>query len=208
MAFYTWKKFENPSTGWLASKTTGWTADSFSGGLEVDFSSVGPAGTKAIRVQISQSGTVGSIYHRKSGDTNISNTPNTSSEFSHRIMGSADGVAQTVIWLSSDYKAQFAVTNTGTDLYIAYPMDHMGCPEPFRINNGFYLKEYADGWEYSPVGKKIDQAKLDAGFKIVDIIPQSIRDKEPGEKDWVPTKSALELKVEELEQRLNALEVK
>jgi len=39
----------------------------------------------------------------------------------------------------------------------------------------FYLKEYSDGVEYSPVGKEVEQKKLDAGFVIVDEIPQSIR---------------------------------
>lgn len=73
----------------------------------------------------------------------------------------------------------------------------------------WYLKEYPDGGvEYSPVGKRIDQSKLDAGFEIVDEIPQRIRDKEPGGKDWIPPKSPLESKIEELEQRIAELEIK
>lgn len=125
MAFYTWKKFEDPSTGWLASKTTGWTADSFSGGLEVDFSSVVPAGTKAVRVQITQISTRDNVYWRKSGDTNISNTPDASTEYSHLLHGSLDYRMVCTLWLSSDYKVQFAVDNINTDLYIAYPVEYL-----------------------------------------------------------------------------------
>ncbi len=73
----------------------------------------------------------------------------------------------------------------------------------------FYLKEYPDGGvEYSPVGKRIDQSKLDAGFEIVDEIPQRIRDKEPGGKDWIPPEDPRDAKLRELEQRLADLEAR
>ena len=127
--FFTWHKVADPTVGWLASKTTGWTADSFSGGLEVDFSAVVPVGTKAVRVAIRSDTTSGYWYWRKSGDSNISNTPNASSEYSHGIAHPTAGAAkqeQYVIWLSSAYKADFAVTDTGTDLYIAYPVEWLG----------------------------------------------------------------------------------
>lgn len=124
----TWKKFSDPSTGWLASKTSGWTADSFSGGLEVDFSSVVPAGTKAVRVPILTDSVNTAFYWRKSGDSNISNTPNASNEYSHRSdygSGTYFEGKQHVIWLSSTYKAQFAVANASLDLYVAYPVEYL-----------------------------------------------------------------------------------
>jgi len=70
----------------------------------------------------------------------------------------------------------------------------------------FYLKEYPDGVEYSPVGKEIDQKRLDAGFQIVDEIPQRIRDKEPGGKDYVEPVDPRDLKLQELENRVKGLE--
>ena len=72
----------------------------------------------------------------------------------------------------------------------------------------YYVKEYPDGVEYSPVGSEVDQKKLDAGFIIVDEIPQRIRDKELGGKDYVEPKSMLEQKMEHFEQRLADLEAR
>lgn len=126
----TWHKVADPSTGYFASKTAGWTADSFSGGLEVDFSAVVPAGTKAVRVTVvcNHLTALGSVFYRKSGDTNISNTPLASEENSHRLLTSESNgwsSAQAVIWLSSDYKAQFAVVHVDYDLWIAYPTEYL-----------------------------------------------------------------------------------
>lgn len=126
--FYTWKKIADPPTGWLASKTSGWTADSFSGGLEVDFSSVVPAGTKAVRIFIELINNSSRVFYRKSGDSNISNTPNTSNERSHTLafLNSTTAIGHLVtLWLSSDYKAQFAAGNANTDLYISYPVEYL-----------------------------------------------------------------------------------
>jgi len=125
MAFYTWHKITNPGTGWFASKTSGWTADSFSGGLEVDFSSVVPAGTKAVRCHVALGGTFSVVNYRPKDDSNISNTPYASSEWSSWIMSSYDGSVQAVLWLSADYKVEFTVHNTATDLYVAYPIEYM-----------------------------------------------------------------------------------
>lgn len=123
----TWHKYDNPSTGFIVNKASGWTADSFSGGLEVDFGIAGVlrAGMKAVRVPIKQATTLSRVFYRKSGDTNISNTPNASSEFSHRILFSTESEKVAVIWLSADYKAQFAVTNVNTDLAVYYPIEYM-----------------------------------------------------------------------------------
>ena len=62
----------------------------------------------------------------------------------------------------------------------------------------YYLKEYPDGVEYSPVGYTVDQKKLDAGFEIVEEIPQRIKDKMPGGKDWMEPESPTEIKFQEL----------
>ena len=129
----TWHKVANPATGWFASKTSGWTADSFSSGLTVDFSAVVPVGTKAVRVFVYiQAGAAAYAYSRKGSDTNISNTPGASSEFSHRIMhfpigdgGALIGGAQVVVWLSAAYTADFAVGDTSNDLYVAYPLEYL-----------------------------------------------------------------------------------
>jgi len=73
----------------------------------------------------------------------------------------------------------------------------------------FYFKQYPDGgWEFSPVGHEIDKAKLAAGFGIVDEIPQMIKDKMPGGKNWVKPENPQDIKIRELETRLNAFEAK
>jgi len=71
----------------------------------------------------------------------------------------------------------------------------------------FYLKLFEDGGhEYSPVGVKLDQEKLDQGFAIVDEIPQRIRDKEPGGKDWVEPEPSEKIQLRELAARVQVLE--
>ena len=121
----TWHKFDDPPTGVKASKTAGWTADSFSGGLEVTFTEC-PAGTKAVLCAVTQAGTLSTIYIRASGDTNISNTPNANTEYHCRPgLSSATNYILTVIWLSGTLKAQFAVTNVNTDLYVVYPQGYL-----------------------------------------------------------------------------------
>jgi hypothetical protein len=119
-----WAKINDPSTGWFANKTSGWTADSFSGGLTVDFSSLVPKGTKAIRVFILQATTLSSVYYRKGSDANISNTPEATGEYSHEIIN-LDHSIQSVIWLSDNRTVDFAVTNIDTDLYVAYPVEYL-----------------------------------------------------------------------------------
>jgi len=120
----TWHPVTNPSTGFLGAKTSGWTADSFSGGWQVDFSSVVPAGTKAVRVSMYISAALGDLYWRKDGDANISNTPGASGEWSHRVQTNTNHTVVEV-WLSAAYKAQFAVSNVNQDIYLAYPVEYM-----------------------------------------------------------------------------------
>lgn len=122
----TWHKYKNPGTGNFVSKISGWVVDSFSGGLEVDFGVAGVkrAGMKAVRVVVRQTATNSFVYSRKKGDTNVSNTPNASAEYSHRLMALTEDIAVSEIWLSTDCKAEFAVTDTGTDLYLYYPIEY------------------------------------------------------------------------------------
>jgi len=118
-----WKPVENPGTGWLASKTAGWTADRLStatGGMAVDFSSVVPAGTRAVKVVVLQA-TPSSVWSRAAGDTEISNTPSASSEWSAYIMSSSENLKVSDLALSTDYRAEIAVSNTATDISVAYP---------------------------------------------------------------------------------------
>lgn len=126
----TWYKYLNPTVSSIGIKTTGWTSDRFTtatGGMEVDFGVAGVKreGMKAVRATIQQAGTKGTVYYRPKGDTNISNTPNASNEFSHRILTGGDDLAVTTFWLSSDYKAEIAVTSTATDIYVAYPIEYL-----------------------------------------------------------------------------------
>jgi len=119
-----WYKVPDPSTGWFASKTSGWTRDSFSGGFTVDFSTVVPAGTKAVRVVIQNAADVGGIWARKYNDGNISNNPSSSNEKSHLVWYNATvGLDVAVLWLSWNYKVQFAVDDVDQQLHIAYPIE-------------------------------------------------------------------------------------
>ena len=130
----TWHKVSDPAVDWLGSKTAGWTADSFTSGWEVDFSAVVPAGTKAVRLftlLYDAGGGLGRIWWRKSGDTNISNTPGAGQEWSHQLfylIGDAGPnylSEQVVLWLSADYKVQIAVEATDFDVYLAYPIEYL-----------------------------------------------------------------------------------
>jgi len=69
----------------------------------------------------------------------------------------------------------------------------------------YYLKENADGFEFSPAGRKVDEEKLKAGFTIVHEIPDRIKNIMPGGRDYVPPKTAIE-EIEEIKTRLSALE--
>jgi hypothetical protein len=127
----TWHKIEDPGTGWHSSKTSGWTADSFTTSstgtacLNVDFSNDVPAGTKAVRVFVESLTNANYAYYRPNGDTNISTSPNGSSEYSHRILGDDALDVNTVMYLSTDYKVQIAVVNTAQDIYVSYPSEYL-----------------------------------------------------------------------------------
>jgi len=70
----------------------------------------------------------------------------------------------------------------------------------------FYLKRFPDGdWEYGPVGLKVE---LREGYEIVEAIPQDIRDREPGGKDWIEPVNPQAAKLADLEARILKLEGK
>jgi len=130
----TWHPITNPTVGIFASKTVGWTADRFtqaSGGWELDFSALVPAGTKAIKVHLQAASTSSHIVMaRKKGDPNISNTPVAATEWSTLIATiPASGLywgAQVTLWLSNDYKVEIAVSHANVDIIlISYPRAYM-----------------------------------------------------------------------------------
>ncbi len=120
----TWHKVADPPTGWMGSKTSGWTVDSFSGGYSVDFTGTVPVGTQAVRVVCLVNGT-GSIAWRKGGDTNVANTPFASGENSNSGNGSGADRCSLVLWLAADNTVQFAVSADTVDLYVSYPIEYM-----------------------------------------------------------------------------------
>ena len=70
----------------------------------------------------------------------------------------------------------------------------------------YYLKRFTDGGvEYSPVGRDREPRE---GFEIVDVIPQDIRDREPGGKDIVVQADPRDTKLADLEARVLKLEGK
>ena len=122
-----WHKIADPGTGWLASKTASWTADRFttaSGGMAVDFSSVVPVGTKAVKAVVFQA-TPSYVSRRSAGDTEISNTPNASSEWNAIVMAGTDVSRESDLFLSTDYRVELAVTNVATDVSVSYPSAYM-----------------------------------------------------------------------------------
>jgi hypothetical protein len=124
-----WNKIANPGTDWLAIKNSGWTEDRFSvatGGFELDFSALVPAGTKAVRCYVQINTVAATLYSRPKGDPNISNTPVASLEWATRLIQlDAGRGCQAVIWLDSNCVAEFAINNVSADLYIAYPTEYM-----------------------------------------------------------------------------------
>jgi hypothetical protein len=70
----------------------------------------------------------------------------------------------------------------------------------------YFLKRYPDGgWEYSPVGRSGEPRE---GYEIVETIPQDIRDREPGGKDFVIQADPRDAKLADLEARVLKLEGK
>lgn len=112
----------DPTAGWFASKTSGWTADSFSAGLSVDFSSVVSVGTKSIIVSVYITTASGHLYTRPGSDSTFcSNTPNANSEYFAAI-AFTQGRYQVEVRLNDLYVAEFAVSDTSSDVYVSYPL--------------------------------------------------------------------------------------
>jgi hypothetical protein len=119
----TWHPILDPSTGYLATKTAGWTADRFtaaSGGMEVDFTGTIPVGAYAVLVSILQATDAGITFARREGDPNVSNTPVTNDEYS-QVVCSQIGRYRMVLFLSANQKAEIAVASATEDISISYP---------------------------------------------------------------------------------------
>jgi hypothetical protein len=126
----TWHKVANPGTGWFASKTSSWVADRFSDTptdcLTVDFSSVVPAGTRAVKVALLNLNAGNYAYWRPGGDANVSNTPNASQEYAFRLpLWVLSDSAVVELWLSATYTVDIAVLDTNQDIYVAYPVEYL-----------------------------------------------------------------------------------
>lgn len=121
----TWHRIPNPTTDYFGTKTSGWTADSFSGGWNVDFSSLVPAGALAIEVLVVQGTGLTQVFYRPGSDANIANTPVASKEYSHKLMGSDITQVQCHLRLSSSYTVDFAVNDTACDMSVSYPAAYL-----------------------------------------------------------------------------------
>ncbi len=127
-----WIKVTDPAVGFFDTKTAGWTADRFTaatGGWEVSFAALVPEGTKRIRLVIAMGSSADGhlAFARKCGDAAISNTPNASQEWSHIIAAAVNNIShynQTTLWLSSDYKVEFAVNHVDVNIYLAYVSEY------------------------------------------------------------------------------------
>jgi hypothetical protein len=123
----TWHKVANPGTGWLASKTSWSGAGSFvTAGyyLEVDFSASVPAGTKAVQATLYVVTQAGDVYQRRPVDSNISDTPVASQEYS-QLVATAIGGKQVELWLDTAGKVRLTVADVNTNLYVSYPSRYM-----------------------------------------------------------------------------------
>jgi hypothetical protein len=66
----------------------------------------------------------GYVYARAGGDTNISNTPYSSNE-NACLVCRARGAYRVVLWLSSTYTVDIAVSDTGADINVSYPVAYL-----------------------------------------------------------------------------------
>ena len=66
-----------------------------------------------------------SVYYRKSGDTNVSNTPNANVEYSHRIGTGATTTKMVVFWVSSGLSIQITIHAGAVTVATAYPIEYL-----------------------------------------------------------------------------------
>jgi hypothetical protein len=122
---YQWQKIDDPPQGYFTQKTASWTADRFSaatGGMEVDLSSVRPAGTIRVICYMQTGTATAYVYARAKGDTNISNTPVADGELSCCVGRFPTGAGWPVeIPIDSDGKAEIAVSDINIDVYLSPP---------------------------------------------------------------------------------------
>jgi len=118
-----WHKFDDPATGTKASKLWAANWDDFSAGLSVTFSEA-PIGSLAVRCSITKDATT-IVYYRKSGDSNISNTPQASQEYSHRIGSGGTDTKLLVFWLSSGRAVQITISSGAITIYVPYPIGYL-----------------------------------------------------------------------------------
>ena len=114
------KKIPDPPTGHKSDLTSGWTSDDFNNSHEITFSEVA-VGSLWVVCSLSQFTTSTDVYARASGDSNISNTPHASEEYSQRIADNSTDVIVVTLQLNSEKKTQLTVLDTGTDIYLEYP---------------------------------------------------------------------------------------
>ena len=135
---YRWYSVADPITNWAFTKSSGWTADSFSGGLTCNFTGKVTPGTKAIKCTVMMIPKSGGkyttfLFWRKNGDPAISNTPYASKEFANMVGNAFNESAyqywenevwihRVEIWLDDNYTAQFAVTQPYVTLYVSNPV--------------------------------------------------------------------------------------
>ena len=124
-----WHQIAAPTAAWLASKTTWATADSFTAGLEVDFSSYVPAGTTMIMCVVKLLTANGIVCVRPADDdTYCKNTPIANGENFSRIQYIAGDTGQVIVPLNEDLVCQFTVQLVTQDLYVSRPT-HYYAPE-------------------------------------------------------------------------------
>ncbi len=121
-----WRKIEDPTTGFWVQITTWTAADDFDQGEDQDFSAETPLGSLAVMVPITPKTTTGNIFQRRKGDTNVSNTPNASSEFHSRVTNGIGGAnTHAVLWLGDDGIVELTPNGLTIDLDILPPFCYL-----------------------------------------------------------------------------------
>ncbi len=114
--------YEHPVHDWFDTKTSGWVANSFSGGMQLDFSSLKREGMRAVVVYILKAVGAGVVWAMIDDEKHVDDNPSSGSEHAHRIMEGPQTLGlQTTLLLSKDYKCKIAVSSVSIDIHVAYP---------------------------------------------------------------------------------------